>query len=87
MKMLDLAGGTGDIAFRLADKMVAAGNQLPEITVCDINASMLDVGEERARQLGYDGPGAKARLKWIQGDAEKLAVCGMFDGRILMDVV
>jgi demethylmenaquinone methyltransferase/2-methoxy-6-polyprenyl-1,4-benzoquinol methylase len=41
--ILDMAGGTGDIAFRMA----AAG---ANITVSDINQDMLDVGMERAMQ-------------------------------------
>ncbi len=43
-KLLDLAGGTGDIAFRAAS---AAGTGFQAI-VCDINAQMLEVGRERA---------------------------------------
>src|ERR1700749_1954160 len=38
--LLDVAGGTGDIAFRAA----AAGGEGFHATVCDINANMLDVG-------------------------------------------
>ncbi len=56
VRLLDVAGGTGDIAFRLAAKMRAS--QLvpqitPEIVVTDINESMLKVGEERAARLGF----------------------------------
>src|SRR3954471_12816417 len=43
--ILDMAGGTGDIAFR----MVKSGAQ---ITVADINQDMLDVGLERAATRG-----------------------------------
>src|SRR6201992_4086960 len=43
-KLLDVAGGTGDIAFRAAK---AAGPNF-EATVCDINSDMLAVGRERA---------------------------------------
>ena len=43
--LLDVAGGTGDIAFRAAK---AAGTGF-RATVCDINSDMLDVGRERAR--------------------------------------
>ena len=43
---LDMAGGTGDIAFRLA----AAG---ADVTVSDINQDMLDVGIERAMERGH----------------------------------
>jgi demethylmenaquinone methyltransferase/2-methoxy-6-polyprenyl-1,4-benzoquinol methylase len=58
--ILDMAGGTGDIAFRLAD----AGAQ---VTVSDINQDMLDVGIERAMMRGIDG------LVWSRQNAEELA--------------
>jgi demethylmenaquinone methyltransferase/2-methoxy-6-polyprenyl-1,4-benzoquinol methylase len=58
--ILDMAGGTGDIAFRLAD----AG---AEVTVSDINQDMLDVGIERALKRGLDG------LVWSRQNAEQLA--------------
>ena len=46
--ILDMAGGTGDIAFRMAETGAA-------ITVADINPEMLSVGVERAAQRGIDG--------------------------------
>src|SRR5881227_2285890 len=46
--LLDVAGGTGDIAFRAAD----AADANFRATVCDINTDMLDVGRERAA-AGY----------------------------------
>jgi demethylmenaquinone methyltransferase/2-methoxy-6-polyprenyl-1,4-benzoquinol methylase len=58
--ILDMAGGTGDIAFRMAD----AGAQ---VTVSDINQDMLDVGIERAMQRGIDG------LVWSCQNAEELS--------------
>ena len=58
--ILDMAGGTGDIAFRMAPSGAA-------ITVADINRDMLDVGIERAMKRGLDG------LVWSQQDAEDLA--------------
>ncbi len=42
--IIDIAGGTGDVAFRLKD----AGGEQTQVTVCDINADMLAVGRERA---------------------------------------
>ena len=57
---LDMAGGTGDIAFR----MVRSGAR---VTVSDINADMLQVGEERARQRGLAG------LTWKVENAEILS--------------
>jgi demethylmenaquinone methyltransferase/2-methoxy-6-polyprenyl-1,4-benzoquinol methylase len=46
--LLDIAGGTGDIALRA----IAAGGEFTRATVCDINADMLDIGRERAAQQG-----------------------------------
>src|SRR5215510_12599346 len=61
--VLDLAGGTGDIAFRIVD---AAGHAT-RVTVCDINADMLEVGRERAAARGLDGV-----IMFEQGNAEQL---------------
>jgi demethylmenaquinone methyltransferase/2-methoxy-6-polyprenyl-1,4-benzoquinol methylase len=61
--ILDMAGGTGDIAFRLARYGAL-------VTVADINQEMLDVGIERAAQRGIaNGPGA---LTWSRQNAETL---------------
>jgi demethylmenaquinone methyltransferase / 2-methoxy-6-polyprenyl-1,4-benzoquinol methylase len=48
--LLDVAGGTGDVALRV----IESGGAQTRATVCDINADMLDVGRERvaARALG-----------------------------------
>ncbi len=61
--LLDLAGGTGDIAFRV----VEAGGMGTRVTVCDINAEMLAVGRERAVERGLDG-----MVTFEQGNAEEL---------------
>ena len=58
--ILDMAGGTGDIAFRLAEKGA-------EVVVADINQDMLDVGIERAVERGLDG------LSWSCQNAETLS--------------
>jgi ubiquinone/menaquinone biosynthesis C-methylase UbiE len=71
-RLLDVAGGTGDIAFRFLDAAgrPAATSVSPEsgeaaaVTVCDINKSMLRVGESRAQKLGnkqmwWDGEGVE----------------------------
>lgn len=60
---LDLAGGTGDIAFRIYDR---TQGQAP-ITVCDINASMLSVGRDRAIDSGR-----LHNMEWVVGNAESL---------------
>ena len=59
-QILDMAGGTGDIAFRLA----ASG---ASVTVADINPAMLEVGMQRAQKRGIDG------LVWTEANAEVLA--------------
>jgi demethylmenaquinone methyltransferase / 2-methoxy-6-polyprenyl-1,4-benzoquinol methylase len=46
--LLDIAGGTGDVAFRA----IEAGGEQTRVTVCDINADMLAVGRERAAARG-----------------------------------
>jgi demethylmenaquinone methyltransferase/2-methoxy-6-polyprenyl-1,4-benzoquinol methylase len=46
--LVDIAGGTGDVAFRV----VGAGGKATRATVCDINPDMLTVGAERAAARG-----------------------------------
>lgn len=58
-QILDMAGGTGDIAFRLARSGAS-------ITVADINPAMLEVGMDRAQARGIDG------LVWTEANAETL---------------
>ena len=65
--ILEMAGGTGDVAFRLAARGA-------HVTVSDINRDMLDVGMERAKKRGIDG------LVWQQENAEALTFAdGAFD--------
>ncbi|MCZ2157777.1 bifunctional demethylmenaquinone methyltransferase/2-methoxy-6-polyprenyl-1,4-benzoquinol methylase UbiE [Bartonella sp. 220] len=47
-KVLDVAGGTGDIAFRILN----ASRQKAHVTVLDINGSMLSIGKKRAEKNG-----------------------------------
>ena len=51
---LDVAGGTGDVAFRILQRMreLGASPQNCSVTVCDINAEMLREGERKARERG-----------------------------------
>ena len=58
-QILDMAGGTGDIAFRMAPSEA-------HITVADINPDMLEIGMERAAKRGIDG------LVWTEANAETL---------------
>jgi demethylmenaquinone methyltransferase/2-methoxy-6-polyprenyl-1,4-benzoquinol methylase len=62
--LLDVAGGTGDVAFRAA-KAAGAGFRA---TVCDINSDMLAVGRERALARHLDD-----RVTFVEGNAEALA--------------
>ena len=62
--LLDVAGGTGDIAFRAAE---ASGSGF-SATVCDINSDMLTVGRERAHARHLDD-----RVSFVEGNAEELA--------------
>jgi demethylmenaquinone methyltransferase / 2-methoxy-6-polyprenyl-1,4-benzoquinol methylase len=64
--ILDVAGGTGDIAFRIAARLRAKGGAA-KITVCDVSEAMLVEGTRR--------PEAKAaKISWLCGDAENLPV-------------
>lgn len=62
-RFLDVAGGTGDIAFRIVE---ASGRQATG-TVLDINGSMLGVGRERAEKKGL-----AANLDFVEANAEDL---------------
>lgn len=62
---LDVAGGTGDIAFRILE----AGGEGVSVDVLDINASMLGVGADRATAKGYD-----SRIRFIECNAEALSL-------------
>jgi demethylmenaquinone methyltransferase/2-methoxy-6-polyprenyl-1,4-benzoquinol methylase len=64
MKLLDVAGGTGDIAFRFLERL---GAKPGSAVVCDINPEMLAVGRERARERKH-----AERVTFSCGDAEKL---------------
>jgi len=61
--ILDVAGGTGDIAFRHYRE--TSGQAV--VTVCDINHSMLSVGQDRALDKGIVG-----NINWVTGNAETL---------------
>ena len=61
--LLDLAGGTGDVAFRV----LASGGAAARATVMDINADMLAVGRARAAQRGIG-----EAISFLEGNAEAL---------------
>ncbi|HVG50605.1 MAG TPA: bifunctional demethylmenaquinone methyltransferase/2-methoxy-6-polyprenyl-1,4-benzoquinol methylase UbiE [Xanthobacteraceae bacterium] len=60
--LLDVAGGTGDIAFRA----IEAGGPGLAVTVCDINPEMLAVGRERAEKFRLKN------VEFAEGNAETL---------------
>lgn len=64
LKLLDVAGGTGDIAFRVLERLGSSGH----VTVCDINASMLEVGRKRSSEYGEK----QTQMTWTVGDAQNL---------------
>lgn len=60
---LDVAGGTGDIAFRIRQKTEGRA----KITLCDLNENMLGVGRDRAYDKGWLND-----FDWVTGNAESL---------------
>jgi len=62
MDVVDVAGGTGDIAFRLRRRAPGA-----RITVSDINPDMVSVGRDRALNRGVT-----RGIEWVTADAESL---------------
>ena len=67
-RFLDVAGGTGDIAFKIRQKIQhpSASLQHP-ITICDLTPAMLEVGRDRAIDKGWLDD-----FEWITGNAEDL---------------
>lgn len=80
---LDVAGGTGDIAFRIDERLSQAKDDIPEtladdaaeeaqeqrapITVCDLTLGMLEVGRDRGLDRGI-----LHSMDWVCGNAEAL---------------
>lgn len=82
MTHLDVAGGTGDIAFRVLralekverdaelDGQVFDASTRGKVVVSDINPAMLHEGKKRASQRGLK----QEQLEWLEGNAERLPV-------------
>lgn len=66
MRLLDVAGGTGDIAFKCKEFASKHGITM-DITICDINPSMLQEGKQRAINRN-----CFANIEWLCGNAESL---------------
>ncbi len=73
LNYLDVAGGTGDIAFRIKKKIETGRSRnnrdtpSPNVTVCDLNEHMLRVGRSRAVDKGWLNG-----FDWVTGNAENL---------------
>ena len=68
--ILDVAGGTGDIAFRMLDHATQVnGDYSTKVTITDINPDMLAEGKKRALASKYADTG---RLDFVQGNAESM---------------
>ena len=64
-RVADIAGGTGDVAFRIADLARVRGGSA-SVVVCDANVEMLAEGVRRAGEAG------ETHVGWVCGDAESL---------------
>lgn len=62
-RVLDIAGGTGDLTMKFSDLVGPEG----QVVLADINASMLQVGRGRLTDRGYVG-----NIEYVQADAEHL---------------
>ncbi len=62
-RLLDVAGGTGDLARLMHPRLEGRG----DVTIYDINANMLDTGREKLTNQGM-----VAGVEWVQGNAEEL---------------
>lgn len=74
MRLVDVAGGTGDIAFRVLDRLKTRGGPSSSIAVCDANPSMLAVGRDRAIDRNQ-----LSGIEWVCADAQclPLAACSV----------
>ncbi len=69
LKYLDVAGGTGDIAFRIRKKLQSSNDPVTQspITLCDLTEHMLSKGRDRAIDRGWLND-----FEWVTGNAESL---------------
>jgi 2-methoxy-6-polyprenyl-1,4-benzoquinol methylase len=78
---LDVAGGTGDVAFRIAEYLKRQHLKQPtqqistsRVIVSDINANMLHVGQQKAEELKlHEWENMGIKLEWLEGNAEDLS--------------
>ena len=69
-RLLDVAGGTGDIALRALPRLVHGGTTEGGVVVCDVSEAMLAIGRARALDQGI-----LTGIEWLCADAERLPVC------------
>jgi demethylmenaquinone methyltransferase / 2-methoxy-6-polyprenyl-1,4-benzoquinol methylase len=69
LHLLDVAGGTGDIALRVIARLGV--DRVGQIVVCDLTPEMLAVGRDRAIDQGLL-PSHPGSPRWVCGDAEAL---------------
>lgn len=62
-RVLDIAGGTGDLTMQFADRVGKEG----QVILADINQEMIQVGRDRLTDRGYAG-----RVEYVQANAEAL---------------
>ena len=74
-RVLDLAGGTGDLAKKISEKVGDGG----EVILADINQAMLDVANQRLMDSGHIN-----RIKIVQADAEDLPFPEHYFDRIVI---
>ncbi|MFQ5775791.1 MAG: class I SAM-dependent methyltransferase [Kiloniellaceae bacterium] len=72
MSLLDVAGGTGDIALRVLERV--GPERAGPVIVCDLTPDMLEIGRVRAIDRGLIGRRCAGGLHWVCGDAERLPV-------------
>lgn len=69
IKLLDVAGGTGDIAFEFLNfSKEMMNDEKSSVVVCDINDKMIEVGKKRAAEFRVPSD----RIDWVVGDALNL---------------
>ena len=66
-RLLDVAGGTGDIALRVSPHLIQAEAAEGEVVICDASEAMLAIGRARALDRGI-----LTGIEWLCADAERL---------------
>ena len=73
MRLVDVAGGTGDITFKFLNQLESLSNNDVKATqtiICDPNRAMLRIAQKRAIDMGYLNG-----IKFVQAPAEGLPLC------------